>query len=99
MARIKGIFNEHKQFIMVRLKEKRKPLLGLLLKKGLIQHAENSKVQNENDHDALRSIFDVIENRNNEQKFVEILRDINDETANLVESEYIVYINIVNCWL
>lgn len=88
MERVKGIFNQHKEFILDHLKGKRKKLLSVLLKDGLIQHWENTKIQSENDHDALRSIFDLIEIRNNETKFVKILRAISDETATLVEREY-----------
>lgn len=96
MDRVKGIFSEHKNLIMNHLKEKIKPLTKTLLKKGLIQYHEGTIIQQENDHDALRSIFDFVEHRNNERIFVGILREISDEIANLVESEYIVQIK--NCF-
>lgn len=88
MGRVKGIFFEHKQFILRHLKGKQKQLLAPLLRKGLIQHWENTKILGEDDHDALRSIFDLIEHRDNESQFVKILRSISDETADLVEGKY-----------
>lgn len=54
------------------------------------------KIKSEDDHNAFRSIFDLVEHRENEKLFIKILRDVDDEIANLIESKYNVYI-VYNC--
>lgn len=92
MEKVKGIFHEHKQYIIVRLSGKRKQLVRLLEKKNLIKPWEGVKIKSEGDHDAFRSIFDFVEHRGYEKIFIKILRDVDDEIANLIESKYTVYI-------
>lgn len=96
MEKVKGIFHEHKQCIISRLSGKRKQLLSLLQKKDLIKPWEGVKIKSEDDHNAFRSIFDLVEHRENEKLFIKILRDVDDEIANLIESKYNVYI-VYNC--
>lgn len=91
MERVKGIFHEHKKFIISRLSGKRKQLLSVLQKNDLIKPWEAKRIQTENDHDFFRSIFDFVEHSNKEKEFIDILRDISDEIANRVESEYSVF--------
>lgn len=90
MERVKGIFHEHKQKIKTNLSGKRKQLFSLLEKNDLIKPWQMVKIKKDDDHDSFRSIFDIVEKSCNEEQFIKTLREVDDEIASLVESEYYV---------